>query len=287
MTAILKRELRTYFNSMIGYIFIGLFVLITAIYFSIYNLMLLNSNFEVVLSSVTVIFLILVPVITMRLLSEEARQKTDQLLLTSPIKVIDIILAKYFAAVILFMIALFITSVFPFMLIFFGDVNFPQVFVTYLGFFFMGICFIAVGIWISSLTDNQIVAAIGSFGILFLLFMVENIAVALPIGRNFSIIFISILALAIIMYIYNLTKNLKVFLISILISCSIIGGIYFAKPEFYDGLAYKIVSSFAIVSKFSNFAIGILDLNAIIYYITFSMGFIYLTIKVVEKRRWN
>lgn len=287
MTAIFKREMRAYFHSMIGYIFLGFFVLITAVYFSLYTILTLSTAYELVLTSVIVLFLILVPALTMRLLSEEARQKTDQLLLTAPVNIVSIVLGKYLAAVCLFALALIITGIFPVILSFFGEISVSQILGTYLGFFFLGLCFIAVGLWVSSLTDNQIIAAVASFAVLFLLFMVESIAAGLPTGRNFSIGFVGAIALLAAFYIYHGTKSLKAAAGVLIILAVILAILFFINPAIYNDLAYQIVMCFAVVTRFTNFAVGMLDMSAIVYYITFSVGFLYLTVKIIEKRRWS
>lgn len=287
MTAIFKRELKAYFHSMIGYSFLGFFVLITAVYFSIYNILTLSTSYELVFMNVISLFLILVPALTMRLLSEEAKQKTDQLLLTAPVKVVSIVLGKYLAAVCLFVIALLITAIFPIILSFFGEIAIAHILGTYIGFFFLGLCFIAVGLWVSSLTDNQIIAAVGSFAVLFLLFMVENIAAGLPAGRNFSIGFTAVIGILVVLFIYRSTKDFKVSAIAFAVIACMMGAVYLKAPSLYDNLPYRIVMCFSLVLRFVNFAIGILDINAIIYYITFSAAFLYLTVNVIEKRRWS
>lgn len=272
---------------MIGYCFIGFFVLITAIYFSIYNVLTLNTSYELVFMNVISLFFLLVPVLTMRLLSEEAKQKTDQLLLTAPVKVISIVLGKYLAAICLFAIALLITVIFPIILCFFGKIETAHILGMYVGVFFLGTCLIAIGLWISSLTDNQVIAAIGSFAVLFLLFMAETIAAGLPAGRNFSIGFTAIIGILIAFFIYQSTKDYKISAVTLVMIACIMGIIYFQAPSFYDNLPYRIVMCFSLVLRFVNFAIGILDINAIIYYLTLAAAFLYLTVNVIEKRRWS
>ena len=138
MLAIINKELRSYFASATGYIFMSFFLLISGIFFSITNLLGQNPLYNNVLSSITFIFLFVVPMLTMRLISEETRQKTDQLLLTSPLKVSDIVLGKYFAALLLFLLTLLITVLYPIIFKFYGNVAVGEVLGGYIGFFYLG-----------------------------------------------------------------------------------------------------------------------------------------------------
>ena len=188
MAAIYKREMRMYFNSMIGYVFIAFFVLVTAIYFSMLNILSMSPEFETVFNSVIMMFLILAPILTMRLLSEETKQKTDQLLLTAPVNIVGIVMGKFLAAVTVFVIALAITAIFPVILSFYGTIAVAEIIGSYLGFFLLGSSFIAVGLFISSITDNQIVSAVATFAAVFVLLMVETIvSSASPRKKNCAI----------------------------------------------------------------------------------------------------
>ena len=161
MLAVFRRELRAYFVSPIGFVFVGFFILIAGVFFAISNLLSGNPSFTGVLSSLTFIFLFLVPILTMRLISEETRQKTDQLLITSPLSITGIVLGKYLAAVGVFVITLLITVLFPVIMSFFAllGLGWWEILGGYIGFLLMGCAFISIGLFFSSLTDNQLIAA--------------------------------------------------------------------------------------------------------------------------------
>ncbi|MEA4815607.1 MAG: ABC-2 transporter permease [Lachnospiraceae bacterium] len=287
MAAIYKRELKAYFDSMIGYIFIGFFVLITAVYFSVFNLFSLSPDFRIALGNVVALFLILVPALTMRLLAEESKQKTDQLLLTAPVKVTDIVLGKYFAAITVFLIGLLFTALFPFMISLYGKVSFLETFGTYIGFFFMGSSFIAIGLWVSAMTDNQIIAAIGSFAVLFLFLMIDYIAIGLPSSSSFSVSFMAMLAALIIFYIFESTRNVKLTIFLGILAAFGIIYTFILYTNIYTGLPGKILTALAIIVRYENFSLGIMDFGALIYFVSFSAAFLYLTIGIIEKRRWS
>lgn len=287
MKAIYKREIKMYFNSIIGYVFIAFFVLITAIYFSIQNILVLSPDFQNILSNVIMMFLILGPMLTMRLLSEEKNKKTDQLLLTAPVSIPSIVLGKYFAAVTVFLISLLITGIFPVILAFFGTVAVAQIIGTYIGFFLLGSAFIAVGLWVSSITDNQIVSAVATFAAIFLLLMVQTIVKAASGSQVFSLMFAGIIALIIAFYFYYNTKNSEISITLFIIEMAVLLILYFVKRSIFTGLAGKFAMMFAVLTRFQNFAMGLLDVSSIVYFISFIAVFLYFTIRVIEKRRWS
>ena len=208
MLSIYKKELWSYFTTFTGYAFLGFFVLITGYFFAAQNLAAYSANYNDVLVSTMIMFLILVPVLTMRSFAEESRQKTDQLLLTSPISINAVVIGKFLAAVTLYLIGILITAIFPLILSKYGTVDVSATVCCFIGYFLMGSCLISVGIYISVLTDNQIVAAAGTFCALFLLLMIDNIASSAPITRASSLIFAAVIAIAVAAAVYTGTKSL-------------------------------------------------------------------------------
>ena len=287
MAAIFKREMKMYFSSMIGYVFTAFFVLVTAIYFSLQNILSLSPQFENVFNSVIMMFLILAPILTMRLLSEETKQKTDQLLLTSPVSVVGVVLGKFFAAVTVFIIALVITMLFPLILSFYGSIAVAKIIGSYIGFFLLGSSFIAVGLWISSITDNQIVSAVATFAAVFLLLMVETIVSSASGNLTFSFIFALIIALLVAAYFYSNMKDWSVATIVFIVEAAVLAILYLKKPGVFYGLAGNFASMFAVLTRYNNFAMGILDLGSVVYFISFIGVFLYFTVRVIEKRRWS
>lgn len=287
MIAIFKKELRTYFTTLTGYAFLGFFVLITGYFFMSQNVAAASADYSETLLGTMIMFLILVPVLTMRLFAEEARQKTDQLLYTAPLRVTDIVLGKFFAASALFLIGLIITMVFPFMLSRYGEVNVPGIVGVTVGYFLMGVCLISVGIFISVLTDNQIVAAAGTFAVLFLLLMIDNIANNAPITRIPSLIFVGAIILAVLIVLYSSTKNIAGTVLIGVICYALLAAAYFFIPSLFDSTIIRVLGWLSVLNRFQNFYIGVFGLSDVIYYITFASAFLYLTATVIEKRRWS
>lgn len=287
MGAIFKKEMRTYFTTLTGYAFLGFFVLITGYFFISQNISQLNGSYSETLAGSLIMFLVLIPVLTMRLFAEESRQKTDQLLLCSPIRILDIVLGKFFAAAFLFLIGLAITMIFPFILYKFGAAGFSSTAGAVIGYFLMSLCFISVGIFISVLTDNQIVAAAATFAVLFLLLMMDNVQNAAPINTISSIAFMVIVVVGISLILYSSTKSLAVSGIFALIGFALEGILYVINPTIYDGIIVRVLGWFSVLSRFENFYMGIFGISDVIYYITFAAIFLYLTVSVIEKRRWS
>jgi len=180
LKAVFKKEIRGYFLSPIAYIFAGAFMLIAGIFFSLSNIMGLSSDFPSTLGSLTFVFIIIMPVLTMRMISQEQREKTDQLLLTSGVPVFSIILGKYFAAVIVYIAALALSLLFPIIIGFFGAVLFGELICSYTGFLLLGLVMIAIGMLISSLTKSQITSAILTAAAMLLLWVADAALTLIP-----------------------------------------------------------------------------------------------------------
>ena len=160
MTAIYKRELKSYLTSMVGYLFIFFILVLAGIYFSAYQLSAAYPKFEYTLSAITFVFLIGVPILTMRVLAEERKQKTDQLLLTSPVSVGGIVIGKYLALVTVYAIPMAVMCTYPLIMSKFGTVSFASAYTAVLGFFLLGCANIAIGVFMSALTESQVIAAV-------------------------------------------------------------------------------------------------------------------------------
>ena len=176
MTAIYKRELKSYLTSMVGYLFIFFILVLTGIYFSAYQLSAAYPKFEYTLSAVTFVFLIGVPILTMRVLAEERKQKTDQLLLTAPVSVGNIVIGKYLALVTVYAIPILVMCTYPLIMSKFGTVAFGSAYTAILGFFLLGCANIAIGVFMSALTESQVIAAVLTFVLLFAFYMMNGIS---------------------------------------------------------------------------------------------------------------
>jgi ABC-2 type transport system permease protein len=232
MRAIFWKEVKSYFYSPIAYILIGLFILITSIFFWP-NLIYRSADFNGTLSTMGFILIFIIPVLTMRILAEDRKNGTEVVLITSPVSLIEVVVGKYLATLFVYLILTVITFVYPIIQIAFGGQFTVQLVGGYIGFFLLGASFIAVGIFASSLTENQVVAVVIGFVSLLIMWIADSIG-------------------------------------------SMAGGI-----------TAKILNWFSLISRYEDFNKGILALSPIVYYLSFIAVFLFITVRVIEKRRWS
>ncbi len=287
MPAVFGRELAAYFQNLTGFIFMGFFLLISGIFFTLDNLIPQSPDYVRVLGSITFIFLIVVPVLTMRLFSEESRQKTDQLLLTSPLRITAIVVGKYLAAQAVFLVTLVITLIYPLQLALVGTVDVAKIMGSYVGFFLLGSAFISVGLFVSSLTDSQVVAAVVTFGLLLLMWIIDFVQQGLPVDRASGLVFAIVLSVGALLFVYFTIRNLLVSLVLAILEAGTMTLLYLLDPSIFEGLIVRFLKWFSLLDRYKDFTIGVLKLSPVVYYISFCFVFIFLTIRVVEARRWK
>ena len=209
MFAIIKKELKQYFYSMVGFVFLAFFLAIVGLYTWAGNLSQGIGNFEMTLGNMTFIFVILIPILTMRIVAEEKKQKTDQLLYTSPISLTKVILGKYIAVMILFTIAILVIALYPLLIHMYGqDVRLSLAYSSLIGFYLLGAANIAVGLFISSLTESQVIAAVVSFIVLLLSNMLTSIASMLPTDALSQALILTVAWIVVCVIAYNMMKNI-------------------------------------------------------------------------------
>ena len=288
MFAIIKKELKQYFYSMVGFVFLAFFLAIVGLYTWAGNLSQGIGNFEMTLGNMTFIFVILIPILTMRIVAEEKKQKTDQLLYTSPISLTKVILGKYIAVMILFTIAILVIALYPLLIHMYGqDVRLSLAYSSLIGFYLLGAANIAVGLFISSLTESQVIAAVVSFIVLLLSNMLTSIASMLPTDALSQALILTDATIVVCVIAYNMMKNITVTAILAVIGEVVVWGIYIAKSAVYENLLSKVADAFAITSRYSDFELGILKYDAIVYYISVSFLFVFLTVQIIKKKRFN
>lgn len=287
MKTILTKEFKAYFTSPIGYVFLGFYLLFFGFYCAGMNVFQLSGSYDTVINSLTTILLFTTPLLTMRSLSEEKRNKTDQLLLTAPVKVSDIVLGKYLAATLLLLFTLVLTLIHPIILTILGNVPWPTLLSVYIGYFLLGASLLSISLFMSALTESQIISAIGSIGIFVALLLVNALASLIPAKAFSSLIFILVLILIVALFIYSSIKDIYITL-SIGCICGIATIItYKLNSTLFEGLCNKILQWFSLFSRYENFSTGLLDVGSIVYYLSFIFIFLFLTNQAIEKRRWN
>ena len=181
MSAVFRRELGAYFNSMLGYVFISFFLVMIGLYFLTVNIISGVPYFSVALNDAMFVFLVGVPLLSMRSLSEEKAARTDQALLTSPNTVTGIILGKYFAMLVMLAIPFAVFCLFPLVIHLFGDWYPKADYVGIFVFFMIGSVFLSIGMYVSSTTESQMAAAVGTFAIVLLLYLWDDLILYLPL----------------------------------------------------------------------------------------------------------
>lgn len=234
MLAIFKREFKSFFTTPLGYVILIIFNLFSGFYFWFGTLYNGTVDMSYVYSGFTVIVLSAMPIITMRLFSEERRQKTDQALLTAPVSITGIVMSKFFAAFLLYIIGISVTLVYSTILAFFAQPAWGYILGNYLGLALLGAALIAVGLLISSITENQLVAAIISYAAMFFLLMLDTIANYFPV-------------------------------------------------EFISDLLYAL----SFQTRYDNFVAGIVKVSDVLYFLSATVIALFMTTRVIEKRRWS
>ncbi len=236
MLAIYKREMRAYFTSPVGYMFCAIFFAVSAFLFMINTVQAGEDayypNYFIIL---LYLFIIIIPLLTMKLVSEERKMRTDQLITTAPVTLAGIVFGKYLAALTMFGGSFLLTSIVYYIpLAMYSPVNTARYVGCVIGIFLIGSAFISIGIFISSLTENQFISALGTIGAIVFLLLVSSLN--------------------------NFINNAAI-------------------RTFLAGLS--------IVSRYNYFASGIIMYDSIFYFISISAVFLFLTIRVFEKRRWS
>lgn len=234
MLAIWRREVQAYFYQPIAYVLIAVFFLISSIYFTLGTVASKVAEMNFLFSSITFILTFIIPILTMRIMSEDRKNGTEVLLITSPADVHQIVIGKFLGSFTVFLVMY--ASTFIFLIILYilgGQPEIPRLIGGYIAFLLIGACYVAIGVFASSVTENQIVAAIISFAILLMVNLVDSIA------------------------------------------------------SFIGGFAAKVLDVFSLLSRYSDLNSGILDITSIIYYLSFIAVFLFLTTRVIDKRRWS
>lgn len=287
MIAVLKHELANYFHSLTAYVFGAFLLVFVGIGAMIYNIQQAVANFEYVLSFVGLVFVVIIPILTMRVIAEERKQKTDQLLYSLPITTTDVVIGKYLALLVVYLIPLCIVSVYPSIFARYGEVYLPTSYGSIAAFFIMGAALIAVGIFISSLTENQGFAAGIAIPVILLNYnsvsLAEHVS-ATAFGSAAALcVFCALLGLVIRI----LTKDKKMAYAVAVVLAAAVWAAYILNSEAFEGLLPNIMKKISLFERFYTFVSGVFDLTAIIYYITVIVFFLFLSVQSLEKRRYN
>ena len=224
----------------------------------------------------------------MRSFSEERKNKTDQLLLTAPVSLFKVILGKYLAMISVLAIPMVIFCLFPLIIKMQGTAYLGIDYLSILVLYLLGCVYVAIGMFISSLTESQIIAFISTFGILLLLYLWDGILSFLPSSALSGMIGILLILTLIVVYIYHMTKNwmLAAGIEAVGSAAALI--VYFVKSSLYENLLTKLLGRLALADVFMNISSSnIVDVSGLLLYVSILIIFVFLTIQTIQKRRWS
>lgn len=287
MIAIYKKEVLSFYRSMMGYLYTAFLLLIAGVFFTAFNLQGGVPEFGYVLGNTTVVLLIVIPVITMRALGEEQRQKTDQLLFTAPVKVGRIVLGKFLAILTVFAAPLIILAACPLVLSLYGAVPLKESYSCFLAFFFMGAACIAIGIFISSITESQIIAAVGTFAIMLCSYLINGMSGLIGIQALHSLAgFGAVIVLGGIL-LAVMTKSLSTGVLTASVCEVAMGACYLVDSSMFEGAFPRFLGYFSLFRRYYDFVDGIFDVTHLVYYLGVVVLFLFFAVQSVEKRRWD
>ena len=287
MTAVLKHELKNYFHSLTAYVFGAGLLLAVGLGALRYNLQAAVSNFEFALSYFSIVLAVIVPILSMRVIAEERKQRTDQLLYALPITTTQVIVGKYLALLTVYLIPLCVIAVYPLIFSRFGDVYLLTSYGSILAFFLMGAALIALGVFISSLTDNQGFAA--GIGIAVILLNYYSVSLSEYVSPTVvgSVAALCVLVLALGAVIKYLTKNENLAYAVCFVLIAAIAIIAFMDNTKFEGLLPAVMTRLSLFDRFTGFVNGVFDMTSVVYYASVAVFFLFLSVQSLEKRRYN
>lgn len=285
MGAVYRKEIRSYRTTMPAYIFVAFILAVTGLYFSFLNLNMASPKFETVLQNIQFVYLVFVPLLTMRVLAEEHRQRTDQLLLTLPLKEWEIIAGKYLALVTVFGIAMLVVCFYPLILTRYGKINLATAYLSILGFFLLGCAELAIGLFFSSLTESPVISAVLCFAFLLVCYLMNSISRLVPGTAFASLVCFLVLALLLGYLVFRLTDSLAVALCFGFAPAFLAVVIFLFRAPLLEGLFPKLLLVLYLNGSLTGFFEGILDLPAIVYDFSVAGLALYFSGQVLAGRR--
>lgn len=287
MKAIFRHELSSCFTSLTGYVFAAFLLLFAGIFTMAYNLNYQVANFEYVLGDMSLVFLIIVPVLTMRVLAEERRQKTDQLLYSLPLSMTQVVLGKYAALLCMFLLPTAVICLYPILLSAFGSIYFPAAYGAVCGFFLLGAALTAIGVFVSSVTESQAVAAGVCFVVMLVNYFLSTLTGYVSSSAFASCAAVAVLILLLVVVLWRMTRNSTLALTVGIVLEGALAVFYLLWGEQLAGVFPQLLESLSLFDRFSTFVNGVFDLTAVVYYLTVIGVFLFLSVQSMEKRRWS
>ena len=287
MTAIFKREFKSCFTGMIGWVIAAVSLFFLGLYFTNRNLLYASSDFASVLYTMTMILLFLLPAISMRSFAEDRKNKTDQLLLTSPVSIPAIVAGKFLAELAVFALPLAAAVVMPLLLRAFGTVSLVAAYSALLGYLLLGGACLAVGTWISALTENQILAYLATFGALLVAYLMNGIQTMFTTGNLLAFIVFMIVLLVASVLVGVICKRLAAGAVVFCAGAVVLFVLFQLRPAWLLTAFNAVLSALALFEPFKDIVGGMFSIPAIVYYLSVMGLFLFLTGQALARRRWN
>ena len=287
MSAIFKREFSSYMHNVTGPLFMAALLLFDAIFIFINHLLLQYSDFGYSLSNLQFVLIFTVPVLAMRSVAEDRRNRIDQLLYSLPMSLSQVVIGKYLAMLAVFAIPCGIMATYPLIIGLFGPVNYATAYGALIAFFLLGAALLALCMFISALTESQIIAAVIGVGATLALSVIDTVAIFVPGGSMASFVALLVLVVLLALLLWALTRSVTV---TVAAGAVVVGGMtvaYLVAPALYSGLFSKVIRGMSLFGRLVNFNYGIFDVATLVYDISFVVFFLYLTYQAMEKKRWS
>ncbi len=290
MAAIFKREVRSYFHGMIGYVLTAFLLVSSALYFVALNLGYGLTDFGYYTLYRTIfVMLFYIPVLTMRSFAEERRTRTDQLLLTSPVSVWGIVLGKFFALCAVFALPCLADAVMILVLRALGATAASTLanFASLLCYFLLGCAAIAIGMFLSSLTENQIVAAVAGVAALLLAYLMPSLRSMFSAGSAVALALFTALAAVLSVVAGLRSKSFTLGCLSVAACCVALTALFLLRSSWLTEGFSAVLSALCLFTPFENFVNSSFSIPTLVYYLTAAALFLFFTAQGLEKRRWN
>lgn len=287
MKAVFRHELASHFTGMSGYVFGAFLLLFGGIYTMVYNLKNALTNFEYVLGNMSFVYLVIIPILTMRVLAEERRQKTDQLLYSLPLSMGKVVLGKYAAMLVMLAVPCGILCIYPLVLKQFGNLYLPASYSAIIGFFLLGAALVAIGMFVSSLTESQAVAAGLCFVVVLINYYLSSLASYVSSTASGSLTALAVVVLAVALVVRLMTRSTAAALGAAAVGEGALFAVYAYDSTLFEGLFPTIIENLSLFERFYIFVDGLFDLTGVVYFLSVVGLFLFLTVQSMEKRRWS
>ncbi len=287
MIAVFKHELRMMFSGLTAYVYGAFSLFFVAIYMMVYNLTSAYANFEYALAGASFAFIIMIPILTMRIISEEKKQKTDQLLYSLPISTTQIVIGKFLAVFATSVIPMCVVVIYPLILQNYGNLYLPNAYGAMFGYIMTAAVLLSIGTFISSITESQAMAAGICFAAMILNYYMVTVAEYAMSSAFASLIAILVVEIILALLIRHMTRNDVMAEVIGLIAVIATAALYIYNNDWFQGLFPNILENISVYERFYQFVDGIFDYTSVVYFISVIVFFLFLTVQSLEKRRYN